>query len=180
MTMTDNCKTCRAALPDLLLDHAYTAAHPEAAERAAAHMKACAECRAEWEDLRSTFALLDSWEAPEPSPYFDARLHVRLREAASAAPEPMWERVRSFFLFSTTLQMRPALAAAMGLAILLGGGTAAEIYQHQTTMVSQTTSPAVNDLKIMDNNAQALQQMDLLLDDSGSKPDGNSSALPTT
>jgi len=32
-------------------------------------------------------------------------------------------------------------------------------------------SPAVNDLKILDNNAQAIQQMNQLLDDSASTVD---------
>jgi hypothetical protein len=35
-------------------------------------------------------------------------------------------------------------------------------------------SPTVNDLKILDNNAQAIQQMDQLLDDSASSKDDNS------
>lgn len=170
-----NCKTCRAAFPDLLLDQAWAAAHPEAAE----HMAICPACRTEFAELRSTSDLLDSWTAPEPSPYFDARLHVRLREAAAAAPEPLWERVRSFFMFSTRFQMRSALAGALGFALLVGGGTVAGIYELQTTTASQVTSPAVNDLKIMDNNAQALQQMDQLLDDSGSSSDNNGTP-PTT
>ena len=28
-------------------------------------------------------ALLDEWQVPEPSPYFDVRLHARLREEAA-------------------------------------------------------------------------------------------------
>ncbi len=170
-----NCKTCHAAFPDLLLDPEYAAAHPEVA----GHMSTCPECRAELAELRSTFDLLDSWTAPDPSSYFDARLHARLREAAAAAPESIWERVRSFFLFSTRLQMRPALAGALGFVLLLGGGAAAGIYEHEALPVTQAVAPAVNDLRIMDNNVQALQQMDQLLDASGSNAD-QSSAPPTT
>ena len=175
MKVINDCETCHAALPDLLLDPEYAAARPEIA----AHVTACAECRAEFTELRSTFDLLDSWTAPDPSPYFDARLRARLREAEAGAPESLWERVRSFFLFSTRLQMRPALAGALGFALLLGGGAAAGIYEHEATPVTQAVAPAVNDLRIMDNNAQALQQMDQLLDDSGSSAD-QSSAPPTT
>jgi anti-sigma factor RsiW len=55
--MKIDCKTCRNALADLLLDESYAAAHPEVAE----HMAACAECRKELEELQATFALLDDW-----------------------------------------------------------------------------------------------------------------------
>jgi len=35
-----------------------------------AHVAECEPCTAELEELRATMALLDTWEAPEPSPYF--------------------------------------------------------------------------------------------------------------
>jgi predicted anti-sigma-YlaC factor YlaD len=175
MKTIDDCKTCREALPDLLLDKAYAASHPEAMQ----HMSDCTACRTGFAELRSTFDLLGSWTAPEPSPYFDARMHVRLRETAAAAREPLWERMRAFFLFSTKFSMRPALAGALGFALLVGGGAVAGFHEHEAATVSQAASPAVNDLKIMDNNAQALQQMDQLLDDSGSKTDA-SGAPPVT
>jgi hypothetical protein len=47
--------------------------------------------------------------------------------------------------------------------MLAGGGTFAGFYQHNSAIAVQA-SPTVNDLKIIDNNAQALQQMDQLLD----------------
>jgi hypothetical protein len=153
-----DCKTCRTHLPDLLLDEAYTAAHPELA----AHLAACAACEAELTALRSTFALLDDWTAPEPSPYFDSKLMVRLREAQAAEPEGFWERARSFLLFSTGRTLRPALTGALAFAMLIGGGGLG-VLLHQP---AHQTSATVNDLKILDNNAQALQQMDQLLDES--------------
>lgn len=170
MELKTDCKTCRIHLADLLLDESYASGHPEIA----AHMADCAECRTEWEELQSTFSLLDSWVAPEPSAYFDTKLHARLREAQAEAPEGLWDRMRSFLLLSTGRGLRPALAGALALALVLGGGgTLAGLYQHQ--MVAAQASPAVNDLKILDNNAQALQQMDQLLD-SGD----DNSAPPTT
>ncbi len=33
-------------------------------------------------------SLLDEWQAPEPSPYFDVRLNARLREEAATAKQP--------------------------------------------------------------------------------------------
>ena len=148
MDLKTDCRTCRSHLADVLVDESYVSAHPEIA----AHMVACAECRTELEDLQSTFALLDAWTAPEPSPYFDAKLHARLREAQASAPEGLWDRVCSFLLFSTGRRLRPAMAGALALVLVLGGGgTFAGLYQ------------------------QALQQMDQLLDSSD-----DDSAPPTT
>lgn len=157
-----DCKTCHKYLPDLLVDaqHASTGA--------AAHLSACADCRREYEELKATMALMDMWTAPEPSPYFDARLHARLREAQTSAPEGLWERLTSFWLFSTGRGLRPAAAGVLGVAMLLGGGTAATVLLHHT--VAATSSPTVNDLRIYDNNAQAVQQMDLL-DEAGGADD---------
>ncbi len=166
-----DCTTCRAQLADLLLDESYVAAHPEVAE----HMAACAECRTELEELQATFALLDAWTAPEPSAYFDAKLHARLREAQASEPEGFWSRTRAFLLYSTGRRLRPSLAGAAALALVLaGGGTFAGLYQHSAAVTVQA-SPTVNDLKVLDNNAATLQQMDQLLD-SGD----DNSAPPTT
>jgi hypothetical protein len=174
MKAKNDCKTCRAALPDLLMDSGYAEVHPEAAE----HIVGCGECRTEFIELRRTYALLDEWSAPEPSPYFDAKLRVRLREAAAAGPEGLWERMRSFLMFSTGRHLGPAMAGVLGFALLLGGGTFAGMYRHQAPHV-QAASPTIDDLKIMNNNAQALQQMDQLLDDSAQNTD-DSSGPPTT
>jgi len=160
--MKTDCKTCRTHLADLLLDTSYAAAHPEVAE----HIAACAECRTELEELQATFALLDEWKAPEPSPYFDTKLHARLREAQASEPEGFWSRTRAFLTYSTGHRLRPALAGMMVVAVMLaGGGTFAGLYQHSTPIAVQA-SPTVNDLKLLDNNAQAVQQMDQLLDGS--------------
>jgi len=169
------CKDCTTHLPDLLLDDAYTTTHPELKE----HLAACAACSTELAELRSTYALLDEWKAPELSPYFDSKLQARLREAVSAPPEGFWERTRSFLLFSTGRQLRPALAGALAFVLLIGGGTFAGINYSPNPMPPAADSATVNDLKVMDNNLQAEQQMDQLLDDSApSANDG--AAVPTT
>ena len=54
-----------------------------------------------------------SWKAPEPSPYFDVKLHARLREAQASEPEGFWSRTRAFLMYSTGHRLRPALAGAM-------------------------------------------------------------------
>ena len=166
---TMNCKTCHTHLPDLLLDDGYEAAHPEIA----AHLKECESCAKELAELRSTMEVMDAWTAPEPSPYFDSKLRARVREAAEAQPEGLFERLYAFLTFSTAFHMRSAMAGVLMLVLLIGGGTFAgfEIAGRPNPQPSAT----VNDLKILDNNAQALQQMDQLLDpaandDSGDPP----------
>jgi hypothetical protein len=166
---TMNCKTCNSHLPDLLLDDGYEAAHPEIA----AHLASCEACAKELAELRATMEVMDEWTAPEPSPYFDSRLRARVREAAAAQPESLFERLYAFLTFSTGLQMRSAMAGVLMLVLLIGGGSFAG-FEYANRSQPQP-SATVNDLKILDNNAQALQQMDQLLDpnandDSGDPP----------
>lgn len=166
---TIHCKTCQSHLPDLLLDETYASAHPEVAR----HLEVCAPCGTELKELRATYALLDAWPAPEPTAYFDSRLHARLREAATARPEGLFERLYAYFAFSTGRSFRPALAGALALVLVVGGGTYAGFYEHASHGAQPSVvSPTINDLRILDNNAQALQQMDQLLD---SNDDGSDS-----
>jgi hypothetical protein len=155
---TTNCKDSRDRLSDLLLDPAAVPASVNA------HVSACADCREELASLRATFTALDAWTAPEPSPYFDTRLRARVREAQAAAPEGFLERMRSFLTFSTGRQLRPALAGALALALLVSGGSYVGLSGLPSFHNGQP-SATVNDLKLLDNNAQALQQMDQLLDE---------------
>jgi predicted anti-sigma-YlaC factor YlaD len=150
------CKETQDLLPDLLLD---PAAVPAAVE---AHVADCTGCRSELGSLIATFEALDAWTAPEPSPYFDTRMHARIREAQSAAPEGFFERMRSFLLFSTGRQLRPMVAGAMALVLVASGGSFVGLQLHDR---GAQMSATVNDLKVLDNNAQAIQQMDQLLDD---------------
>src|SRR5271154_6559980 len=120
--LTMLCQDCKSALPDLLLD---PAAPANAAARA--HIESCAACNEEFKSLEATFALLDTWQAPEPSPYFDQKLAVRLREEQEMPPAGWFERLRSRLLFNTGRQFRPALAGALALVLLVGGGTFASL-----------------------------------------------------
>jgi hypothetical protein len=152
-----NCRQCQSVLPDLLLD-------PGASSTAAA-------CNEQFESLEATFALLDTWAAPEPSSYFDQKLAVRLREEQALAPAGWFERLKSRLLFNTGRQFRPALAGALALILLVGGGTIADL----STFSSQPSieaSATVQDLQILDKNDQALQTMDQLVQDDGAVDDG--------
>jgi hypothetical protein len=164
--ITMNCKDCQSVFLDLLLE-------PGAPANAAArsHVESCVECRQEFKSLEATFALLDMWKAPEPSPYFDQKLAVRLREEQALAPAGWFERLKSRLLFNTGRQFRPALAAALALVLVVGGGTFADVsgFLHTKPQASAT----VQDLQILDKNDQALQTMDQLLQDVGTADDTN-------
>jgi hypothetical protein len=159
-----NCKDCQSVFLDLLLE-------PGAPANAAArsHLEACAVCKGEFNALEATFALLDTWKAPEPSPYFNQKLAVRLREEQALAPAGWFERMKARLLFNTGRQLRPALAGALALMLVVGGGTFADVsgFLHPKPQVSA----AVQDLQILDKNDQALQTMDQLLQDDGSADD---------
>ena len=122
-----------------------------------AHVQTCPACEAAQADYH----------------FLDSRLRARVREAAEAKPEGLLERLYAFLTFSTGFQMRSAMAGALMLVLLIGGGSFAG-FEYANRSQPQA-SPTVNDLKILDNNAQALQQMDQLLDpntndDSGDPP----------
>jgi hypothetical protein len=158
------CKDCQSVFLDLLLEPgvpANTAARN--------HIESCVECKQEFKSLEATFALLDTWKAPEPSPYFDQKLAVRLREEQALAPAGWFERLKSRLLFNTGRQFRPALAGALALVLVVGGGTFADVsgLLHPKPQISAT----VEDLQIIDKNDQALQTMDQLLQDVSSADD---------
>ncbi len=159
-----NCKDCQSVFLDLLLDPGAPANAP-----ARSHVASCTKCKQEFESLEATFTLLDAWKAPEPSPYFDQKLAVRLREEQSQAPAGWFERLKSRLLFNTGRQLRPALAGALALVLVVGGGTFAGVSGLLDTRPQ--TSATVQDLQILDRNDQALQTMDQFLQDVGSADD---------
>ncbi len=166
-----DCRTCQSALPDLLLD-------PGSAVAVAArpHLLACEPCRAELAALGATSGLIETWSTPEPTAWFDQRLHARLREAQAAAPEGFFDSLRSRLLFSTGRDLRPLVAGGLALLLAIGGGTAA-FTLHSAHAVPVQASAAVQDLQILDRNDQAIQTMDQLLDDA---PDDSGSTGGTS
>lgn len=169
-TKTMNCKTCQDELPNLLFD---PAAPGNASVRT--HIAACSACARELAAFESTMSLLDTWQVPEVSPYFDQKLAVLLREEQASPAPGLFERIKTRLLLNTGRQLRPALAGTMALLLVAGGGTVGiSAWQRTQTIHASAT---VNDLQILDKNEQALQQMDQLLDDDA--PD-NTSAPPAS
>lgn len=122
------------------------------------HLESCGDCAQELKAMRETMALLDEWQAPEPSPYFDTRLQARLREEM-AKPQATWLH---WF-------RRPVLAAALTVALGVGVGLFftrnAGISKHiQQASVTAPVGTAVSDLQTLDNNHEMYADFDLLDD----------------
>jgi hypothetical protein len=144
-------KKTQSKLADLLLDPQSV---PEEVRR---HVDACSECREELEELRRTMALMDAWAVPEANPFFDAKLLARVRAERDAAPAGFLERMRDRFVYGSSLRMRPLMAGALALVVLVGGGTYANL-AWRASMPRE--SAAVRDLQALDGNAEVFQQLD--------------------
>jgi hypothetical protein len=148
------CTGMDAKLADMLLA-------PEAAPaRVTAHVAECDACGEELEKLRATMALLDTWEAPQPNPYFLTRLDARLREERQAAPAGWFERLRARFIYGPQVHARPIAAMALTVLLLLGGGTYLGITNWDQPAAPPPQAAVVHDLQLLDNNAQLLDQLE--------------------
>src|SRR5260370_9864335 len=106
-----NCNQIRELLPDLATAAGTDAATPEVEK----HIASCAECAAHLRDFQKTMALLDEWQAPEPSPYFDTRLQARLREemARPSAASRTWLRRPAWSMSVAAVLFAGALVVAI-------------------------------------------------------------------
>lgn len=160
-----NCRSIHDQLPDVALG---TNPAPPEVE---AHLAECRECADTLQAIRSTMNLLDEWEAPEPSPYWDVRMQARLREEQQKAPSGWLQWLR-----------RPALSMAAALSLVLGIG----LYQAGRFMHDSQNAPAataqkivptgtaVADLQYLDNHSDLLQNFDALDDLDGDDDAGTS------
>jgi anti-sigma factor RsiW len=153
-----NCNDIRELLPDL------AAGTDAGTAEIKTHLASCAACAAKLQGFKQTMALLDEWQAPEPSPYFDTRFAARLREevARPAAGWLHWLR-------------RPALAMSLAAFLLAGGvliGYRAS-RPYLTEMGSINAAPpalsvpvvpgsAVGDLQALDKNDDLYADFDVL------------------
>jgi anti-sigma factor RsiW len=153
------CDEIREIMPDL------ASGLMETTPEMTGHLAGCGACAGKLEEFRQTMTLLDEWQAPEPSPYFDMRLQARLREEM-AKPQVRWV---AWF-------RRPALAAA--LTVLMAGGIglffhkSGGFYRPGDNVVAvndaflQSAEPgtAVSDLQSLEKNHDLYSDFDLLDD----------------
>src|SRR5271163_2765936 len=100
-----NCNEIRELLPELASGTDATTLQPEVNQ----HIASCVTCATHLRDLQKTMALLDEWQAPEPSPYFDTRMQALLREEM-ARPRAAW----------LSWLRRPAWAMSLAAVFLVG------------------------------------------------------------
>ena len=125
-----NCQEFSNELPDLLLT---PNAVPSPA--AVAHLSTCPPCTEEYVSFQQTFGMLDTWSPVEPTPFFDGKLNARVREIQAAPALSWFERMQERLLLNTGRHFRPAMAGALGLALLLGvgGGSFVTLGHHAGT-----------------------------------------------
>ena len=149
-----NCNEVRENLIELLAE-----GHGDPA--IAGHVRECSACTQELESLRKTMALLDEWEAPEPSPYFLTRLnaHVRAEQEKQPAGLLSWFR-------------RPALAVSLAAVLVAGGVLYRVVHPEGSDTKGQVVEiGAVTDLETLDRNHDLYVNSDLLDELSGGPSD---------
>jgi predicted anti-sigma-YlaC factor YlaD len=154
-----NCDQIRELLPDV------AAGMDSGGAEVQAHVASCAGCAAKLTGLRQTMALLDEWQAAEPSAYFDTRLQARLREEmarpVARASWLHWLRV-------------PAMAASFALVLVAGtvvfhtqsmffpGDEAKLEIRVPTPSVPAEVGSAVGDLQALERNNELYADFDVL------------------
>jgi anti-sigma factor RsiW len=149
------CEEIRELMPDL------ASGLMEATPEVGGHLAGCGACAGKLAEFKQTMALLDEWQAPEPSPYFDVRLQARLREEM-AKPQAGW---LAWF-------RRPVLAAALTVLIGVGGGLFfmknSGFYNsgggEVAVVEQQEPGTAVSDLQALEKNHDLYANFDLLDD----------------
>jgi hypothetical protein len=145
-----------AKLANLLLNPA------SAPAKVQTHVDGCEGCRRELDELRAAMALLDTWESPEPSPYFLTRLKARLRQERAAEPAGWFARLRARFVYGAGTQVRPLAAMALTFVLLVGGGAYLGITNWDQQPAAPGQAAVVHDLQTMDSNTQLLDQLEAL------------------
>jgi anti-sigma factor RsiW len=148
------CKDVREMMPDMALGLA------EACAEAGEHIRNCGACAEKMQDLRKTMALLDEWQAPEVSPFFDTRLEARVREEKAQATA-----ARGFMAWIS----KPVLAAVATLLLVAGtfwwrGGLQEQRVVQSTNYSQVQPGTAVGDLQALEKNDDLLSGFDVLDD----------------
>jgi len=149
------CEEIREKMPEV------TAGFGEFTSDESNHLASCTGCSEQLKSMRATMSVLDEWQVPEPSPYFDVRLQARLREEM-AKPQAGW------------LQWfrRPVLAAALtvimgigiGVFFVTGGGNRRNDTNANINTTVADPGSAVGDLQTLDKNDDMYANFELLDD----------------
>jgi predicted anti-sigma-YlaC factor YlaD len=157
-----DCKHFQEMLPDLAAG--MEATMPEVKK----HLASCEACATQLAEFKKTMALLDEWQAPEPSPYFDTRLQARLREEMARPAESWYHRILHVPFFRP-VWLGSAVAVIFMVALAIGNKS----YLVQTDTIA-TKPPAlllpakpgtaVGDLQALEKNDDLYADFDMLDD----------------
>ena len=160
-----NCKEIRELLPDL------AAGMEPITPEVQKHIASCDACSAQLLDFKKTMALLDEWEAPEPSPYFDTRLQARLREEMARPPARWYSRLMPAGWLARH-QLRPAWVMAVSAVFFVGALAVGNRSYFLTPETIATKPPsmgvpvepgtAVGDLQALERNGELYADFDVL------------------
>lgn len=131
------------------------------------HLLGCADCAGKLAGMRQTMDLLDQWQAPDPSPYFDTRLAARMREERAKPARAGW---LSWF-------RAPVLAGALALVLMVAGsiglynkGRVRPNAGKTDVSIQIVPGTAVGDLQTLDKDEDLYADFDVL-DDLQVQPD---------
>jgi hypothetical protein len=132
------------------------------------HCSVCDPCALELEQIRRTMALLDEWQAPEPSPYFDVKLQARLREEQQKSTVGWF----GWFRKPAAVALAATILLALGVGSFLGRQSGTNSADHSVAAVRGT---AVGDLQYLEKHSDLLQEFEALdvLDNGDSRGTAN-------
>ena len=148
-----NCNDVRENLIELLTDG-------PADPQVTTHLSQCGACTEELASMRRTMAVLDEWEAPEPSPYFLTRLRAHVKEEREKAPSANW----------VAWLRRPVLAVSLA-TLLATGGLLYRLSVGVPPPDNGAVTDAVADIESLDKNHDLIIDTDLVNELTGAPSD---------
>lgn len=133
------------------------------------HLDGCAGCSAELASMKQTMSLLDEWQAPEPSPFFDTRMQALLREEKAKAAQKQ-SSIFDWF-------RKPVLTAAAAVALVVGAGVYAgleTIHRPAHPDIAAAQDPAIHDLQVLDKDQDVIDNFAALDDQPQQQTDNQS------
>ncbi len=122
------------------------------------HLETCIGCAGKLNEFRQTIALLDEWQVPELSPYFDMRLRARLREEAVRQPVGWWQWIRK-----PALAISLAVLMVMSITLFRTDAGRNPTSDGPRAMVAEQGT-AVGDLQALDKNSELYSDFEILDD----------------
>jgi len=148
------CTEIREVMPDLAAGLSTTT--PEIEQ----HLGTCSECSIKLDEFRQTMAVLDEWQVPEPSPYFDIRLQANLREEMNRQPVSAWLR----WMRKPALALSLTVLMVASVTLFRGSDPVGSVHGDKQLAASIEPGSAVSDLEALDKNHDLYSDFDVLDD----------------